>query len=243
MRKFIVPAVIVLVAAAIIGGAIVYNGRNSCPLSKETGNITAEQAAQKMLDFVNKNILRGQATASLTEALEENGFYKVKFDVSGQAAEWLITKDGAYIFPQMIDLSEVTEPVQETGVTVGNFSVSDNEVCYEDSKPVVYFFGSESCPHCVWEKPVIREVAQKFEGLISYHENIDNENDQDIFKQYSTGGIPTLVLGCKYYRVGSGEQSGQETETKALTALMCKLTGNQPAETCQAVQELIDSIN
>ncbi len=55
----------------------------------------------------------------------------------------------------------------------------------------------------------------------------------EVFQKYSTGGIPTLVLGCQYYRVGSGETAGEEQEIKDLTGLICKLTNNQPAEICQ----------
>ncbi|OGZ29499.1 MAG: hypothetical protein A2562_02300 [Candidatus Nealsonbacteria bacterium RIFOXYD1_FULL_39_11] len=243
MNKFIIPLVVIL-AALIIGGALAYNSYSKCTVSSGGANIiSSADAGNKLIDFVNNNILRGQATASLIDTFEENGVYKVKFDVSGQQAEWRITKDGSFIFPQTIDLAEVEDPADNPGTTVGNFSVSSEEICYEDGKPVVYFFGSESCPHCVWEKPVIRGVASKFEGLIAYHENIDNDADQDIFKKYSTGGIPTLVIGCKYYRVGSGEQSGEETEGKNLAALMCKLTQNQPEEACEGLEDLVNSIN
>jgi len=68
---------------------------------------------------------------------------------------------------------------------------------------------------------------------------MDSDEDTDVFNKYSTGGIPTLVLGCKYYRVGAGVQSGEEQETKDLTALICKLTGSQPADVCEEVHDLI----
>jgi len=72
---------------------------------------------------------------------------------------------------------------------------------------------------------------------------MDSDEDMDVFSKYSTGGIPTLVFGCKYYRVGAGTQSGEEQETKDLTALICKLTGSQPADVCEQVQDLIQEIN
>jgi len=49
-------------------------------------------------------------------------------------------------------------------------------------------------------------------------------------------------MGCKYYRVGSGESSGIDEEAKALTAITCKLTNGQPGNVCSAVQDLIDQI-
>jgi len=153
------------------------------------GNLSAQDAGQKVLDFVNSNVLRGSSTASLIDTIEENGIYKVMFQVEGQNAEWRVSKDGKFVFPQAIDLTQTEEPAQEESTTVGSFSVSADEVCLENGKPIVYFFGSASCPHCQWEKPVIEQVMAKFEGLISFHENIDSENDSDVFSKYSSGGV------------------------------------------------------
>jgi len=109
--------------------------------------------------------------------------------------------------------------------------------------PVIYFFGSKDCPHCTWEHPIVEKVAKDFEEYISFHNNMDSDADRDVFSKYSTGGIPTLVFGCKYYRVGSGEGLSEEGESKALTALICKLTENQPLSVCNLVQDLINQID
>ncbi|MDP2946255.1 MAG: hypothetical protein Q8N61_02270, partial [bacterium] len=95
---------------------------------------------------------------------------------------------------------------------------------------------------CKWEKPIIEKIAQTFSGLISFHENVDNNKEMDIFGKYSQGGIPTLVLGCKYFREGSGEQAGEAQETKDISALLCKLTNGQPANVCSGVADLINQI-
>ena len=71
---------------------------------------------------------------------------------------------------------------------------------------------------------------------------MDVDTDMDVFSKYSTGGIPMLAFGCKYYRVGSGEQSGEKEESEILTALICKLTQNQPTEVCDKVQDLVNQI-
>jgi thiol-disulfide isomerase/thioredoxin len=129
--------------------------------------------------------------------------------------------------------------------TVGDFLVTNNEICLEDGKPVVYFFGSEGCPHCVWEKPVLQKVVKNFEGLISYHENIDTQTDSDVFERYTDinpGYVPFLILGCKYARVGSGEAIGEEAEIENLTAIMCKLTGGKPSSVCNPLQEKTSTI-
>jgi len=238
MNKLI-PIAIIIVGLAI-AGALVYTdySRHSgtCPVEEQSGGdsiLSSGEAAEKLLNFVNKNILRGKQTASLMESSEEAGFYKVKFEVEGQEVEWQISRDGRFIFPQVIDLTEVVEPAEETDKEVGNFSVSSDEVCREEGKPIVYFFGSENCPHCRWEHPIMEEVAEKFGDKISFHNNMDTDADRELFSKYSTGGVPTIVLGCKYYRVGSGESLGEEKETEVLTDLICKLTDNKPSELCQ----------
>jgi len=114
----------------------------------------------------------------------------------------------------------------------------------EDGKPIIYLFGSDGCGYCKWEHPVIANVTAKFEGFISFHDNIDSTADGDIFAKYSDGHIPTWVLGCKYYRVGAGANMGEEQETKVLTALTYDLTGNKPVDVCTAlkIEELINNI-
>ncbi len=125
-----------------------------------------------------------------------------------------------------------TDGLQIIGNTVGNFNIVNRDVCFEDGKPVVYFFGHTSCPHCRWEHPIVVDVAKDFEGYISFHDNFDKDADSEVFKSYSSinpGYIPFTVIGCKYIRVGSGEQIGEAADRAAMTSLMCELTENKPA--------------
>lgn len=132
--------------------------------------------------------------------------------------------------------------------TLGSFLVTDKEVCLEDGKPLVYFFGFSSCSHCVWEKPIAKKVFDKFKGKIAYHENFDVQTDSDVFEKYqdiNPGYVPFLILGCKYARMGSGEslaatpEASKSLEEEALTAITCKLTDNQPAAVCNPLKDKI----
>jgi thiol-disulfide isomerase/thioredoxin len=241
-KKLIVYGATILVAIVLIAGVAVYKyvwQKNTQP--KESV-LSSQDASVKMIDFINKNVLNGQGTATLTSAADESGVYKVKFNVNNQEVEWAITKDGKFVFPQIIDLTKTQSLVEEAGKTVGNFSVNTDEVCQENGKPIVYFFGSTSCPHCAWEKPIVQAVMAKFSNQIVYKERIDSEEDSSVFEKYSTGGIPTLVFGCKYYRVGSGEGAGEAQETKDLTAIACKLTGSKPSAVCDPLKSVVDGI-
>lgn len=125
--------------------------------------------------------------------------------------------------------------VKTIAETIGDFKVTDQEICLENGKPVVYFFGSNSCPHCRWEHPIVSDVAKQFSDYISFHDNMDNQNDASIYQKYrnqNSGYVPFLVASCKYVKLGSGEKYGEEMERKYLTAVMCKLSGSS-SELCK----------
>jgi len=130
-------------------------------------------------------------------------------------------------------------------ITLGNFLVTDREICKENGKPTIYYFGSSSCPHCQWESPVIKKVMEKFTGVVSFHNNMDSDKDQDVFTKYSDinpGYIPFVVAGCKYVRVGSGETEGEVKEIENLSAIICKLADNKPASVCNPLKTKISEI-
>lgn len=237
----LIPFSIVL-AGALIAGSFFYINKNKNP---KEAVIPPQEAAQKALNFINQNLLGG-LTATLMEVTEENGLYKLKLKISDQEYTSYVSKNGKFLFPgEGINLEEMSKPLtkaQTEKTTIGNFSVSSEDICKENEKPIIYFFGSKSCPHCSWEHPIVEKVLKDFEGYISFHNNMDSDKDSEVFRKYSNGAIPTLVFGCKYFRVGSGERAGEEEEIKVLKALVCKLTGNQPNNVCNSVQELINKI-
>ncbi|MFH1661920.1 MAG: thioredoxin family protein [Candidatus Falkowbacteria bacterium] len=230
-----------IIVGVLIIGAIVYT--NQSGFKNNVKALSSEEVSEKVINFINKDILMDSAIASLIDAVEENGLYKIKFVISGQDREIEVyaSLDGNLFFPDVINLQEAEE--NKPGVTIGDFSVSNDEICEENGKPIVYFFGSESCEFCQWEHPIVEEVAKKFAREISFHNNMDSADDMEIFERYSAGGIPTLVLGCKYNRTGAGQSNGEEGEAKILTALICKLTDNNPANICNEVEDLVNQIN
>lgn len=130
-----------------------------------------------------------------------------------------VESDGAMVFrsPEAISTDFAFKIKDSTGAfvmfvppetTIGNFMIMDDELCTENGKPLVYFFGSTSCPHCIWEKPVIANTTALFGSEISYHENMGNQADLDVFQRYATynrGSVPFIVIGCQFIRLGSGE--------------------------------------
>ncbi len=249
----IILLIVCFVLAAFLGTLIYsqYSQAKEKTIEKEkvkTEETEGQGAAEKVLDYINKNFLKDSTKAELAGKIEEKqGLYSFKIKIGTEEFLAYVTKDKKLFFPQVIDLEKtpdqgLSKETKEEETTLGYFSVTKDEICKENDKPLIYFFGASGCPHCRWEHPVAERAMKKFEGLISFHNNMDSQADMEVFSKYSKGGIPTLVLGCRYYREGSGEMSGEETEIKNLTALVCKLTGNQPLKECEKVKELIEQI-
>ena len=102
MNKNIIP-IAIIVAGVLIAGAVVYLGYSNFFQSKEkaaTGTkiLSSQEAGEKVINFINQSILKGNASASLNEILEENGMYKIKFTVEEQEIEAYITLDGKFLF-------------------------------------------------------------------------------------------------------------------------------------------------
>jgi len=244
-KNLIIGIGIVAVVLLSVAVLIYFNQGGFKKLINKGGEVlSAQQIAEKSINYLNQNILPPGNAASLIEVVDAGDVFKIRLKIDGTEYTSYASKDGKFLFPEgyELDATSTNQTQNEDKETIGSFLVSKNEICKENEKPIVYFFGSEGCSHCVWEKPIMGKVANDFEGYISFHNNIDSDADSSVFFQYSDGGIPTLVFGCKYYRVGSGEQAGEESETKVLTALLCKLTGNQPSNVCSAVQDLINQI-
>lgn len=236
--------IIIIAAVLIIAAIFVYLNpkflKKIIP-GKTTQTLSTEEITKKVINYINQN----GNVASVISVADVGDVLKIQLKVGDQEYNSYATKDGKLLFPEGYELDKTSADnslEEQSSSTIGNFSVGKNDICKENGKPIVYFFGSKSCPHCVWEKPILEKVIQNFEGYISFHNNIDSDTDSSIFSQYSNGGIPTLVFGCKYYRVGSGENDGEETETKNLTALLCKITENQPSSVCNPVQDLVNQI-
>lgn len=248
-NKDLINTIALILLGVLIGLGGIYLANEEGWLSfSPKGAVSAEKAGQNVLAYINDNLLKDQGiTASLVEPPTKEGtLYKVTIQIENDKIVTYVTPDGKLLFPQVINLTTTTEAGDggEATTTLGGFSKTGDELCQEDQKPVVYFFGSQSCLHCQWEHPVVEEVLKTFEGYVSFHNNMNSDKDGEVFSKYSVEGyIPAIVLGCRYSRVGSGENMGEDEEKRVLTALICDLTGGQPAGVCSQVQDLINQIN
>ena len=238
MNKWKVATIILALVSIVLAVVVAKDNYNT---------MTSKAATAKAMDYVNKYLVSSgqKATLSKIDGKVINKLYKFDITLGGQQFVSYVSADGKDLFTEdSIDItknpstsSSSSGPAMtqkaSTDAEGGFKEITEVNVCKENDKPIVYFFGSAGCPHCQWEKPILEGIVKEFGSAILFHENIDSSTDQDIFTQYSTGSVPTLVIGCKYYRVGSGEAQGEAAEKTALTKVICRATGNQPASVCK----------
>ena len=87
----------------LVGGTVSWI-QNANPNSIK--KITAEEAADKALSYINNNILGDQIIANLIDVIEdkEKSLYKLNLKIGDQELESYMTLDGKTLFPDAINL-------------------------------------------------------------------------------------------------------------------------------------------
>lgn len=105
----IVSIVLAVILVAVL--ALSYTGKLGTQSSSGLVAVSAQQASDKLLDFLNKTYGSQLSNLTVKGVTEESGLYKVNFSLTdpttGQAVDQpaYITKDGAKFIPQSIDIA------------------------------------------------------------------------------------------------------------------------------------------
>ena len=157
----------IIIALIIIVGTVVYT---KPAIYKQLASLTAKsltskEVGDKAINYINQNILKGQATASLVNAAEENGLYKLTIKVADQEITTYATKDGKFLFPQVIDLTSSPASSEQPSSSSQEPSQQQKEVPATD-KPNVKLFVMAFCPYGNQAEetmmPVVNLLADKF---------------------------------------------------------------------------------
>ncbi|MFC1690607.1 hypothetical protein ACFL0W_00375 [Nanoarchaeota archaeon] len=156
-------AIIAIIAVILLAVSIFTDGFSSLT-EKE---LSSEDAKNKVVDYVNTNLLQPGNSASIKSITEEGELYKAELEVNGQTFTSYITKDGKFLFPQGIDLNEPVEPPEQPAEA----QQAPADVPKSD-KPVVELFVMTHCPFGTQAEkgmlPVAKLLGDKIDFSIKF---------------------------------------------------------------------------
>ena len=132
-------------------------------LFKSSSTLSKEEASEKVLLFVNKELLQGQTVATLKSVTEEGDLYAMTLDVSGQVINSYVTKDGKIFFPQGLEVEKsplAAESAPSAPSAPSNIPKSD--------KPKVELFVMSHCPFGTQAEKGILPVVEKLGSKIDF---------------------------------------------------------------------------
>ncbi len=164
--------------------------------------ISAQEAGDKLVDFLQSRFevsYPGIAIAlkGVEDYADVPGSYEVSVDITfqgdTQTVPYYVTKDGNFMFANVVDLNEeMPEIPADTGDTgevgasaptnpeITTFIDSGEAVCTVDGKPVVYLFSTTWCGHCGWVKETFDSTVKEYVDsgeIVAYHYQIDTGDD------------------------------------------------------------------
>ncbi len=158
MQKII--KILILVVVVIIGGIGGYL------FSNNNNFLSADEASEKAISFINENLVEEGTVVSLVSVLDESGLYKIKIKLGDSEIDSYITKDGKFLFPQGgIDMDEVLPGAAATGT-----QESQPKTCEDigkSDKPLLEAFVVSGCPYGLQMQRVLNEIVKNIPSLAS----------------------------------------------------------------------------
>lgn len=186
-----------IVAAIIVGGALIFINQGP---GTTTEALSSQEAADKAIDFINRNMLPEGMTASLLDVAEESGLYKLKLQIEDDEVDSYISLDGKVFFVQGIDMDEIdaANEVENTPQEVGKTDVPD-----------VKLFVMSYCPYGL--------QAQK--ALLPAYDLLKDKADIGIyFVSYIMHGMEEIDENMRQYCI----QKEQESKLSAYLSCFVK---------------------
>lgn len=150
--------VALLVGTVSVFGTVLYCKKSGTKIS-QVGVMNAQEATQKAIEFINKNLLQGENKASLiNDSVEEqSGLYKFRIKIQEQEYTSFVTKDGKILFPEEgIDLNKtIAQPATSTPAAPKTLEKRE--------RPDVKLFVMTYCPYGLQMQKAILPVWQLLE--------------------------------------------------------------------------------
>ncbi len=163
--------VLIIIAAAgiLITTGVIFLVQEPGQTSSNKNNISTlskEEVSQKVIDYLNNNLLGGKATASILNTTEENGLVKMKLKIDNDEFDGYATLDAKLFFPQAFKLDEATNQ-GSTGSTEPTPEEKQKscEEMTKTNKPLLEAFVVSECPYGLQMQRILAEIVKNIPSL------------------------------------------------------------------------------
>lgn len=117
--------------------------------------LSAEEAKNKVDEFIKNNLVQPGTEISIKSVTEENGLFKATVSVGQQEIVSYLTKDGKKFFPQVMDIAEVEAKAQEAKKQEDEEA---NKEMPKADKPAIDLYVMSFCPYGNKAEDTLRPV-------------------------------------------------------------------------------------
>lgn len=165
---------IILCVALAVSIFFIFRQSNT-PTTGMVVALTSQQVANKVIDYVNNNLVQSGTKASFVSAEDIGSLYKITTSYQDQQISLYATKDGKFLILQqgMVNMSiEIPKQTEEEQQTQGETTKKD--------KPTAELFVMSFCPYGVQAenlmKPVVDLLGTKADIKVRFIANAQGDN-------------------------------------------------------------------
>ena len=150
---------ILAILSVALAAAVVYLAAGGSFSGKA---LAPQKAADLALEYINKDLLKGRATATLSgEVKEEEGLYKIQVQLGQNKFFSYVTKDGKLLFPEAFALGKKSGSKKSASASVA-------EKCKalpKTEKPLLKAFVVSYCPFGLQMQRILGEIEKNIPSL------------------------------------------------------------------------------
>lgn len=162
-KKTITIASVVIVVILAVLLAFIKTGPGFSALKFWT--LGDKKIAEKAIEYINDNDL-ASSEASLVSYSRESGLIKIKIKIGATEFDSYITRDGKYLFPQVIEMKEAeAKNTEESTPTV---SVESCEDMTKTDSPMLEAYVVSMCPYGLQMQRAMADAVSKVPELANY---------------------------------------------------------------------------
>ncbi len=129
-------------------------------------SLSVQKIGEKVLDYLNVKLLKGQATAVLVSSTKEGNLIKLKIKIGNNELNSYATSDGKLFFPQAYNLEEKTTVGSAGGAaSSGGQQQKSCEEIKKADKPFLEAFVVSKCPFGLQMQRVLTEIVKNIPSL------------------------------------------------------------------------------